>query len=139
MQGMNSRLMLAAMACGIASCKPATDTTWVVFETTPEATIYLDPSTVQKDGDHASMWVLIDYRQPQPDKTGKQVLSDKLRYQYDCRQKQFSIVATSAHAGPMASGEIINVTPDPPQLEPVPADTPAERMWRRACRDPTVG
>ncbi len=132
---MNLGTLLAAMTLGIASCKPAPVSEWVVFEAAPDATIYVDPSTVRREGDRAEMWVLIDYASPQPDKTGKQVMSDKLQYQYDCSGKQLSIVATSAHAGPMASGETINVNPDPPQLTPIPAGTTAEKMWQHACGD----
>ena len=149
MQKTVSTALLVLMAWGLVSCKPAPAPApapaaaapatpapvagWVVFEAVPDATIYVDPSTIHKEGDRAEMWALIDYRKPQPDKTGKQVLSDKLQYQYDCAGRQLTIVATSAHAGPMASGEIINVSPDPPQLTPVPPGTTAERMWARAC------
>jgi hypothetical protein len=132
---MNLGILLAAMTLGIASCKPAPVSEWVVFEAAPDATIYVDPSTIRREGDRAEMWVLIDYASPQPDKTGKQVMSDKLQYKYDCSGKQLSIVATSAHAGPMASGETINVNPDPPQLTPIPAGTTAEKMWQHACGD----
>jgi len=135
MKKMNLGLLLAAMTLGIASCKPAPVSEWVVFEAAPDATIYVDPSTIRREGDRAEMWVLIDYASPQPDKTGKQVMSDKLQYQYDCSGKQLSIVATSAHTGPMASGEIVNVNPDPPQLTPIPAGTTAEKMWQHACGD----
>jgi hypothetical protein len=131
-QGM-SKVVLAAVVCGLASCKSPPVAEWVVFEVTPEATIYVDAASIQQEGDRAEMWALIDYKEPQPDKTGKRVLSDKLRYRYDCKAKQFSITATSAHAGPMASGETINVNPDPPQVAPVPPGTTAERMWERAC------
>ena len=130
-----SRLLLAAVACAVAACKPAPREEWVVFEAAPDATIYIDPSTVRKEDGRAEMWALIDYASPQPDKTGKQVMSDKLHYQYDCAAKQFSITDTSAHAGPMASGETINVNPDPPVLTPVPAGTTAEKMWQHACGD----
>jgi len=125
--------LLAAMACVLVSCKPEPVAEWVVFESMPEATIYVDPSTIHRQGDHAEMWVLIDYKQALPDKTGKQVLSDKIHYQYDCKGKTLSIVGTSAHAGPMASGEIINVNPDPPEETPVPPGTTAENMWKHAC------
>jgi len=135
MKKMNLGLLLAAMTLGIASCKPAPVSEWVVFEAAPDATIYVDPSTIRREGDRAEMWVLIDYASPQPDKTGKQVMSDKLQYQYDCSGKQLSIVATSAHTGSMASGEIVNVNPDPPQLTPIPAGTTAEKMWQHACGD----
>ena len=151
MQKALAGLLLGLTASGLVSCKPAPPPSppptavaepapapvpvseWIVFEATPDATIYIDPSTIRREGDRAEMWALIDYRTPQPDKTGKQVLSDKLQYQYDCSARQLSIIATSAHAGPMASGEIINVKPDPPELTAVPEGTTAERMWARAC------
>jgi hypothetical protein len=136
MQRAISGVLMAAMVGGAASCKPAPAAEWVVFEAMPDATIYVDPSTIQRAGDRAEMWVLIDYKSPQPDKTGKPVLSDKLHYQYECREKQLRILATSAHAGPMASGETINISPDPPQSAPVEAGTTAEKMWQRACGDP---
>ena len=132
--------LLVAMASALASCKPEpVAAEWVVFESAPEATIYIDPSTLHRDGDQADMWVLIDYRQPLPDKTGKQVLSDKLHYRYDCTGRTLSIVGTSAHAGPMATGEIINVNPDPPEVTPVPAGTTAENMWKHACGHAPAG
>jgi hypothetical protein len=138
MQKIIIRIMLLVSACGIVSCKATPVEKWVEFEAMPDATIYVDPSTIIKQGSHAEMWVLIDYKKPQPDKTGKQVLSDKLHYQYDCKEKQLSIITTSAHAGQMASGETINITPDPPQLTAVPEGTTAERMWQRACAGESV-
>lgn len=133
MKHLNFKSLLAAMACVLASCKPEPVAEWVVFETAPDATIYVDPSTIHREGDRAEMWALIDYRQPLPDKTGKQVLSDKLHYQYDCKNRQLSIIGTSAHAGPMATGELVNENPDPPELMPVPPGTTAEAMWKHAC------
>lgn len=137
-------LWIAVMLCGLAACKPAdapaapdSVSAWVIFQATPDATIYIDPSSIRKEGDRAEMWALIDYENPQLDKTGKQVLSDKLHYEYDCKGRQLSIIGTSAHAGPMASGETINVNPDPPQRTPVEAGTTAEDMWARACGSAT--
>ncbi len=130
------RLSLAAMSLGVALCNPSSAADWVVFHAAPEASIYTDPATVYKDGDNAEMWVLIDYAKPQADKTGKQVLSDKLHYQYSCKDKTLSIVGTSAYAGHMGSGELINENPDAPQVTPVEAGTIAEDMWKHACGIP---
>jgi hypothetical protein len=128
------RILLAAMTIAtINACEPAPVAKWVVFESMPDATIYLDPSTIHKEGDRAEMWALIDYERPQPDKTGKQVLSDKIHYQYDCKEKTLRIIDTSAHAGPMATGETINVNPDPPELMSIAAGTLSESLWKRAC------
>ena len=130
------RTFLAVTAFGLAACNPSSEPKWVVFHAAPEASIYTDPSTVHKDGDNAEMWVLIDYAQPQADKTGKQVLSDKLHYQYSCKDKTLSIIGTSAYAGHMGSGELINENPDAPQVTPVEAGTIAEDMWKHACGIP---
>ena len=117
----------------LAACKPAVVSEWLVFDSLGEVTIYLDPSTIEKKDNNAWMWVLIDYKNPQLDKTGKQVLSDKLHYQFDCRQKTLSIIGSSAHSGAMGGGETINVNPDPPQLTPIDPATLAEGLWQRAC------
>jgi hypothetical protein len=69
MQRTISGVLMAAMVAGAASCKPAPAAEWVVFETMSEATIYVDPSTIHRAGDRAEMWVLIDDKSPQPDKT----------------------------------------------------------------------
>lgn len=99
-----------------------------MFEVAPEAIIYVDSFTILKEGSRAEMWVLIDYKKPQSDKTRKQVLSDKLHCQYDCKERQLNIIATLAHAGPMASGETININLDPPQLTLVPG-----ALQRKKC------
>ena len=74
------RMLLMAIVYGIAPCKPALGTEWIVFDTTSTGTIYVDTSTIHKAGSRADMWVLIDYKTPQLDKAGKQVSSDKLRH-----------------------------------------------------------
>ena len=134
MQKIVFRIFLSTIAYVFTLCSPAQAQEWLIFDTAPEGSIYINPSSIRKEGSRAEMWVLIDYKMPQPDKTGKQVLSDKLHYQYDCKAKQFSIIETSAHAGPMGSGETININPDPPQLTAVPENSTAEKMWERACR-----
>jgi hypothetical protein len=115
-----------------AQPKAAAAPNWVVFEMMPEGTIYIDPASIQKQGDRADMWVLIDYKQPLDDRTGKKVQSDKLHYRYDCSARQFSIITSSAHVGPMGGGAVIDVNTDP-QMAPVPPGTTAEQMWQRAC------
>jgi hypothetical protein len=132
------RSLLAGMALGFTVCSPSFAADWVVLHAAPDATIYTDPSTIEKEGNSAKMWALIDYKQPQPDKTGKQVLSDKLHYQYHCKDKTVSIIATTAYTGPMANGDIVNENPDAPQVTPVDAGTVAEDMWKQACGDTAV-
>ncbi|MEZ5502850.1 MAG: hypothetical protein R3E50_09380 [Halioglobus sp.] len=133
MQQRFSLSVFAGMALTAVVCNSSMAADWVVLHAAPDASLYTDPSSIDKNGDSVQMWVLIDYKQPQPDKTGKQVLSDKLYYQFHCKDKTQSIVATTAYAGPMASGDIINENPDAPQVMPIEAGTLAEDMWKLAC------
>ena len=135
MQQRISRSVWAVMSLAFAVCHPVFAADWVIFHAAPDASLYTDPATIEKEGNNATMWVLIDYKQPQPDKTGKQVLSDKLHYQYHCKDKTLSIIATTAYTGPMASGDIVNENPDAPQVTPIDPGTLAEDMWKQACGD----
>lgn len=133
MQQQWSRSLLAGLALGFTVCHPAVAANWVAFHAAPEGTLYTEPSTIDKQGNNVKMWVLIDYKQPQRDKTGKQVLSDKLQYLYDCQGKTLSVIATTAYTGPMASGDIVNENPDAPEVTPIPPDTLSEDLWKQAC------
>lgn len=133
MQQRFSLSVFAGMALTVAVCNSSMAADWVVLHAAPDATLYTDPSSIDKDGNSVQMWVLIDYKQPQVDKTGKLVLSDKLHYQFHCKDKTQSIIATTAYADPMASGDIINENPDAPQVMPIDTGTLAEDMWNLAC------
>lgn len=132
------RAIALLMAAGLAApgtitlAKAASGPAWQAFEVMPEGTIYVDPSSIVRQGNRADMWVLIDYKQPQDDRTGKKIKSDKLHYRYDCSTKHFSILNSSVHAAPMGGGAVIDVNADP-QITPVPPGTTAEQMWRHAC------
>jgi len=134
---MNRALRLAA-ACGfavfggIATGQSAVPPRWTVFETLPEGVIYIDPASITRTGNQADMWVLIDYKQPQADASGKPIRSDTLHYRYDCTARTFTILASSAHAGQMGAGAIIDSNADL-KPAPVPSGTTAEDMWLRAC------
>lgn len=106
---------------------------FVEFTKLEMATIYVDKESLVKEGNRAKMWIMIDYQAPLSDKVGKSVLSDKLQYQYDCKEKQFQIIASSAHSGHMAKGETVSVNPDPPMLTPVALGTLDESFWEMAC------
>jgi len=106
---------------------------FIEFKKLDVATIYIDKSSINKKGNTAKMWIMIDYKEPQSDKVGKSVLSDKVQYQFDCKEKRFQIIASSAHAGHKGTGETVSVNPDPPVLTPVAPGTLDESFWEMTC------
>lgn len=135
MSGLNCLgAILGVVVAGSAMAAPAAKSSWTVFEKMPEGVIYIDQASIRRSGDSADMWVLIDYAQPQPDRTGKNILSDKLHYRYDCAGQQESILTSAAYAGAMATGAVIDTNTDAPKMMPVGPGTTAEQMLQRACR-----
>ena len=51
----------------------------------------------------------------------------------------WAIIATTAYAGPMASGDVINENPDAPRVTPIEAGTLAEDMRKQACGTSATG
>jgi len=120
-----------SLALTAISCSAMAE--FVEFTKLDMATIYVDKESLVKKGNRAKMWIMIDYNAPLSDKVGKSVLSDKLQYQYDCKEKQYQIIASSAHSGNMATGKTVSVNADPPVLTKVAPGTLDENFWEMAC------
>jgi Surface-adhesin protein E len=118
-------------ACGAKTAE------WIELGSSAMGKPYAAPASIKKTGDSATMWVLFDYPSAQKDASGKMVLSDKLHYEYDCKARLYRILASSAHAGNMASGEVIGSTSGPEPWAPVEADSLGETDWNYACGNGT--
>ena len=101
---------------------------WVIYETTDTNTFYYDPTTIRKDGHMRQVWVLLNWRKRDKDN----VMSHRLRYEYDCKQERYRFLAISVHTEPMAGGEILLQNLDTPWIDIAPA-TAAEAMFKIAC------
>ena len=101
---------------------------WVIYETTDTNTFYYDPTTIRKDGNMRQVWVLLNWRKRDKDN----VMSHRLRYEYDCKQERYRFLAISVHTEPMAGGEILLQNLDTPWIDIAPA-TAAEAMFKIAC------
>jgi len=101
---------------------------WVMYETTDTNTFYYDPTTIRKDGNMRQVWVLLNWRKRDKDN----VMSHRLRYEYDCKQERYRFIAISVHTEPMAGGEILLQNLDTPWIDIAPA-TAAETMFKIAC------
>ena len=98
------------------------------------ASIYADPTTIQKSGDRIKMWVLFDYRNPIIE-SGDKVMSIKKHEEYDCKKSQVRLLYLSKHSGRFTEGKIlyVNDIPNNEWVPVVPSSIP-EDLWRYACR-----
>lgn len=93
---------------------------------------YADPVSVRKVGDRAKMWALFDYQTVQK-MSGVEFLSEKVRREYDCKQKQMRKLAYSFFSWSMEGGDLVRSYNQPQKWEPVLPDSVDEAEWKVAC------
>ena len=79
---------------------------WVNTDSTDDATYYMDPATVRKDGNLRSAWTLQDYKERQ---SGGE-MSARGRMEFDCKNKRFRVLSVISYSGPMGTGKILGMT-----------------------------
>lgn len=95
-------------------------------------TVYADQASIRKVDERAKMWALFDYQVVQKT-SGVEYLSEKIRREYDCKQKQMRKLAYSFFSWNMESGDLIRSYNQPQKWEPVLPDSVDEAEWRVAC------
>lgn len=76
---------------------------WLRVGETDNATHYLDPVTIRKDGNLRSVWEVQDLKQR--DKQG--VMSRRALFDYDCKKERFRLLSFADHSEPMAKGKVL--------------------------------
>ncbi|WP_258039338.1 surface-adhesin E family protein [Nitrosomonas ureae] len=97
-------------------------------------TAYADVASIQKAGDRAKMWALFDYQAVQK-ASGVEYLSERIRRDYDCKQKQMRKLAYKFFSWNMEGGDLIRSYNQPQKWVPVPPDSIDEAEWKLACNN----
>jgi len=102
---------------------------WVKMGETDEGTFYIDPVTVQRDGQVRQVWELIDLKQR--DEGGE--MSRRLRVQYDCTLGRTQVLSISTHWEPMAAGGTLLSVVRAGLWKEVPRGTAYETGFNQVC------
>lgn len=100
-------------------------------------TIYVDPSTINRNGDERSLWVLYNFKTAQSKEGGVSFLSATMQREYDCGKSRTRLLTIVHYAGAMESGEMV-LKSSPPNQEWAPVGQPesgtiAKDLWTLAC------
>ena len=95
-------------------------------------TAYTDLASIRKAGDKAKMWALFDYKVVQK-ASGVEFLSEKIRREYDCKEKQMRVLAYSLFGWNMESGDLIRSYSQPQKWAAVQSGSIDEMEWKIAC------
>ena len=125
------RKIILMMLLAVVSSSAAAE--WVAVGVNESGTIYADSSTIAKAGDKVRMWHLVDFNSVQVKVTGRRYMSEKLQYEYDCKEEKARMLSFLSHTGNMGGGAMVEGDWHPQKWEPVPQGSIIENLRKFAC------
>jgi hypothetical protein len=120
-------MMLLALVSSSAAAE------WVAVGGNEVSNTYVDPVTVLKTGDKVKMWHLVDFNTVQVKATGKRYMSEKLQYQYDCKEERARMLNFLSHSGNMGGGVMVEGDWHPQKWEPLAPGSAVDYLRKIAC------
>ena len=106
---------------------------WKSVAEDERAVTFADPASIRKNGALVTMASLVEYREFQR-MVEVGYYSQKAEAEYDCKEKQLRSLSLHLHDGRMGAGKVIYEDTQPHDWEPVQPDSPAEALWKVACK-----
>ncbi len=107
---------------------------WIPLGRTDSFRVYLDPKLIQKNGDLAQAWQIMDFTSAQWVDAQTVVGSIKNLIEYDCNQPRFRTLVVEAYSEQMTDGRLVATEQLPnPQWESAEPGGTAEKIRQLAC------
>jgi len=94
--------------------------------------VYVDPTTIRRNGNLAKMWQLYDYKTVQT-VAGDSLLSMKRFNEYDCMEERTRMLGYTWFSGNMGNGNVVYSTSEKQPWEPVVPRSINRSLWKVAC------
>ena len=95
-------------------------------------TIFVDPQTILKEGDHVKISVLYDSKTAQFGRGGP-LHSTQARSEFDCSQVRSRVLALTDFSGNEGSGKVVYSNSAEQKWEPVVPGSVSQTLWKVAC------
>jgi hypothetical protein len=103
---------------------------WVKLAKTDQGmTAYVDPHTIQHQGDLVEMWALIDVETAK----GDSFLSHKEQVEYDCSAERHRLLAGLWYSEHMGKGKVDAIDSHESTWNPIEPESIPQMLWRVAC------
>ena len=102
---------------------------WVNVGESAEATIYIDPDSIRKDGDMRKVWGIQEMKER--DSEGER--SRRFREEYDCAGGRKRFLSATTHTDTMAGGKILVTITEPSPWADIRPGTVAEDALKIVC------
>lgn len=105
---------------------------WTTLGDVGNATLFVDRTTISRQGDMVTMWSLSELKAPATAGTATYV-SLKRQDEFDCKGSRMRGLQIAAYAKPMAEGTAVASEKGTANWLPVPPQSIGERLWQVAC------
>lgn len=106
---------------------------WVEIGKNESGTFFVHAGTIEKTGDMAKMWFLIDFKRNQVDSSTRTFRSTKDQTEYDCKEMRSRTLYYNNYAEKMGTGKIVFTMKDAFKWRPVAAGSISENLFKIAC------
>lgn len=121
--------IILAILLAVASCHATA--AWVMVSESEAAVVYVDPATILRTENRATLLELTDYRiVPDPNHPYQ---SAKRSYQFDCVEGALRTLSIVTFSGKMGGGEIVLAINEPTPWLLFVAGSVGEILWKIAC------
>jgi len=107
---------------------------WLEVSRNETSAVYADLANVDRTGDVAKMWTLLDFKAPQARPYATPYMSQKAQHEYDCKERRARIVHFLRYSENMGGGEVVPTDSEPEEWNPVATGSVVEKLWEIACR-----
>ncbi len=110
---------------------------WVAIEKNHQLselqTVYVDPTTIRREGNLVTMWQLTDFMWTQGGLIGRRFLSTKTHKQFDCAEKRVRLLGFTEFSRRMGTGILAAGYVDEGTWLPVEPESMNQTLWEVAC------
>lgn len=96
-------------------------------------TIYIDPDSVQREGNLVTVWQLVDFKAMQGGRSPTRFFSTKTLKQFDCGEKRFRLLAFTEFTDGMGTGISDHGYVDKNNWLPVEPASVSQALWEMIC------
>ena len=134
-------LILMAVASGSAIALspvvipiPVYGVQWIKVSSDENIAVYAEPPNLRIRGDNnVIMWHIVD-RKTGKIIAGKTSMSEKVRYEYDCKNKRVRMLYLQSMSENMGKGEPAGMDNNITEWNQISLSSTVEALWRTACK-----
>jgi len=98
----------------------------------PNSDLYVDSSTIRKNGNMVKMWDMTDFKSTRVG-GGLSYLSIKTQHEFDCKDQKARILSFTWYSKNKGNGAAAHTDNQAFEWETIPAETARAALWKVAC------